>query len=244
MKLSSIVALGLVAGAAAGQVHLKANTAEELSGSFKAEDGTVMHFRSTPGKLQLADADMQEIWDSEAMPESPELMEGKEVTEMVNRMQGSAELKNAHEFSAALGETHMGHENPLALQFHAQMLGFAQGQDIEVDSKFAEEEEEDAEMVEEEAQWGRRRRRRRRWWRRKYGECGRGGMQTRHNCRSRTPRDSNIGMCGPGSKCLKFVCGDCGCHKKCRTHDHECCNGNGGWCQAKAFTVMTDCSCC
>ena len=68
MKLAFVVVLGLVAGATAAQLHLKVDTEQELSGSFKAEDGTVMHFRSTPGALQLADADMQEIWDTELIP--------------------------------------------------------------------------------------------------------------------------------------------------------------------------------
>ena len=198
MKMTFAVALGLVAGASAAQVHLKVDTENELAGTFKAQDGTVMHFRSTPGQLQLADANMAEIWDTEMIPSSPELMENKEVATMLARMQDSAEAKNALEFAHALGQTHMGHESPLALQFHAQMLGFAQGQDVAV-PEFIQEEAEEEEPELAQAKWGRRRRR---WWRRKYGECGRGGMQARHNCKSRTPKDKWIGMCGPGKDCL------------------------------------------
>ena len=54
MKVSLAVALGLVASAAAAKVDLKVDTKHELAGTFKAQDGTVMHFRSTPGQLQLA----------------------------------------------------------------------------------------------------------------------------------------------------------------------------------------------
>ena len=93
---------------------------------------------------------------------------------MVDRLTDSAEAAHAHEFAHALGQTHMGHENPLALQFHFQMMSFAKsGKQHAIEESFAEEDEEDEDEEMAEAQWGRRRRRRRRWWRRGHGDCGR-----------------------------------------------------------------------
>jgi len=134
MKMTfAIAALGLVAGANAAQVHLKVNTASELAGTFKAEDGTVMHFQSTPAGLKLADANMVEFWNAEGLNADHD-------TESVEAM-----IQHASEYSSALTQ-----EGPLAEQFQMQM------------SAFDGLEEEDEELVEEEAQWGRRRRRRRR----------------------------------------------------------------------------------
>ena len=162
MKLTfAVAALGLVAGASAAQVHLKVDTAEELSGTFKAEDGTVMHFQSTPAGLKLADANMQQIWDSESV--------GQDITQeqwmaSLAKIEHSNVAKNAGEFSEALGDRD---ENELAVQFHDDMVTFAQYAERGETSPFEleeeeEDEDEDEELVEEEAQWGRRRRRRRR----------------------------------------------------------------------------------
>ena len=91
MKLAFVLVLvlGLVAGAAAGQVHLKVDTEQELSGTFKADDGTVMHFKSTPGRVKLADSDMEEIWDTDLAPttDDPELLQGKEFQNMFSFVQ-------------------------------------------------------------------------------------------------------------------------------------------------------------
>ena len=88
--------------ATAAQLHLKVDTEEELSGTFKAEDGTVMHFRSTPGQVQLADEDMQEILDTEQYDE--DFLEHSDAVKAV--------IKNANEYQVALDQ-----EGPLAEQF-------------------------------------------------------------------------------------------------------------------------------
>jgi hypothetical protein len=39
------------------------------------------------------------------------------------------------------------------------------------------------------------------------------------------PHGNNaLGMCGPGSTCWNWVCGDCCCHDGCKSHDNSCRN--------------------
>ena len=211
MKLAFVVVLGLVAGATAAQLHLKVDTEEELSGTFKAEDGTVMHFRSTPGQVQLADEDMQEILDTEQYDE--DFLEHSDAVKAV--------IKNANEYQVALDQ-----EGPLAEQF-VQLMAATQG--------FTEDVAEDDEEGEfSELSSGRRRRRRRRRsgsgkrGLTNYGNCcgqnnkcndGRGGKNTLDN------------FCAKHDKCLNRG-GGCGCDKDlcnnlkksgfCRWNDGRC----------------------
>lgn len=34
--------------------------------------------------------------------------------------------------------------------------------------------------------------------------------------------NDSLGMCGPGSSCWQWVCGDCCCHAGCKSHDNTC----------------------
>lgn len=201
-----VLLLGLVAFASAAKMVVHTDSAEELAGTFKAKDGTVMHFTSVPGELSLHDAQMNEIWNSEySAKEEPALLESKEVQQMISALEGSAFAKNAGEFSQKLGQTHPGHKSPLAMQFHTQMMGLNK-----MKAKVEDEDEEEEEIKETNlSQYGRRRRRRR------YKPCN----NSDQDCR---------GRCGNGSNCWSWVCGTCGCHNGCRNHDDGCCN-HGTW---------------
>ena len=297
--MKSVFALAaLVAGASATQVHLHTDSAQELSGTFKATDGTVMHFTSTKGNVVFHDAQMNEIWNVEKSSpgEDASLVESNMAAKAWQKVAGddSAYTKNSVAFSQILGETHPGHESPLALQVHFSMIAFDAAKttvkikqipkgvtaemiksldtleeddegamdDNNVDDSLVEEDDEDdeddedEELVEGEAQGRRRRRRRRRrrvfgrrrrrWFRRKYGQCGH-VRPTNFWCpRADDGWNSELGVCGGEHHCMRWVCGDCGCHRSCKLHDIGCCNGMlpGPSCMLTSALVMNDCTCC
>lgn len=68
-------------------------------------------------------------------------------------------------------------------------------------------------------------------------QCG-GAEQCAVKCPYPKHNNECFGMCGPGSTCWSFVCGDCCVHNYCETHD-ECCF-QAGFFSLTCFSVVTD----